>query len=181
MPLHPQSLARKLASLCALVLASSAVAAPTDIERDIAAIRKRYYAVQNGPTNYIEDERDLCENPEQHWTCTRFKAWLDDDRIVKLEYGGGEEGFWTSTELYLDSRGEIYFIFIRGENGRQDPSEIDETRIYVKAGKVLRDICRSGTSDDIDSKPQAPCHGGSSGIQYYVEQLDRYREASGYR
>jgi hypothetical protein len=181
LPPRPQPLIRTLGASIALILASASLASASDIERDIASIRKRYYAVQNGATNYIEDERDLCENPDQHWTCTKFKAWLDGDRIVKLEYGGGEEGYWSSTELYLDPRGKVYFIFARSENGRQDPSEIDETRTYVKGGEIIRNICRSGTSDDIESKPQTPCDAGRFGIRFQVEQLDRYREASGYR
>lgn len=177
----PHSWIRTLGALFALALVSPPLVAASDIERDIAAIRKRYYAVQNGSTNYVEDERELCENPDQHWTCTKFKAWLDDDRIVKLEYGGGEEGYWTSTELFLDPRGKVYFVFVRSENGRQDPSEIDETRTYVKSGNIIRNICRSGTSEDIDTKPQTPCDAGRFGIKFQVEQLDRYREASGYR
>lgn len=165
-----------------LLVAAPSHAASTDpTERDIASIRKRYYALQKRLSSLEHVQKKLCTNPEEHWTCTDFQAWIENDRIVKLEYGGGEEGFWGSTELFLDARGEPYFLFHRGENGREEPSEIDETRTYLKDGTIIRNLCRSGTSDDIDAKPQTPCAAGKHGIDYEKGELERFRKASGYR
>jgi len=185
MPLARRLPRTVLPALCGLFLLSaptSAAAASKAVsgeERDIAAIRKRYYGLQERLPSLEHIERKLCSDPEKHWTCTDFEAWIENDRIAKLVYGGGEEGYWTSTELFLDSRGDIVFVFVRSENGRQDPSEIDESRTYVKDDRIIRRICRSGTSDDIDTQPQNPCPAGASGIQGDQEELDRFREATG--
>lgn len=149
------------------------------MEARIAVIRKLYQHTQKRLPGLTHDERTLCTDPEQHWTCSAFQAWLDEGRIVKLAYGGGEEGFWSSTELFLDDRGEIYFAFGVLEDGREDPSKLDESRTYLQDGVVIRQLCRSGTSEDIQDIPQEPCPEPNPEI--WRSELERYRTDSGNR
>jgi cytochrome oxidase assembly protein ShyY1 len=108
-------------------------------EELIKSIRSEYQKINSNIDTYTQKEAYYTEE-EAYWMNVQYTGYLDNkNQLVLLKFSVGEEGYWSSYEMYFKDEN---IIFIYNESGEPDESERQD-RIYFHNRRIIRALMKS--------------------------------------